>query len=1115
MIYLIDKGTLMKKILLRRTVLTAFILGLYMSPAVAFEPDKYSYQVYPVSVDGTDMVVLRAYDIGQEIKFTEKDVGSDFTEKVLRNFNEQDLMNVQGSMRYVKDVFGVPSEAPFIEVMTNTEFNASFGSPVSEVSEVEDEGVISGTRLSTWFIGDDKNTQLPVGFLTIGEMGDKDGDTLYSLVRRGEGAAMSSVIVHEMMHGMGISTLIGTVEDEDTGEEADCSAQDNTIFSNNLYDIYGQQLNPGMVFQKVTADSDVDEPSDEFFYQYDNEANSGAYFLGDHVKEVLTIDGITTKIAFSDGDEVEDFHVSSVPGIPINGFEEDETGEDSAELSHLELQNSMMSHQNYRNWGTFMEAELAVLQDIGFSNIDRRKFFGFSVYNNLMDYTNNNGFNSDQDFGIGLHIYGSYNTITQGADIETRGNAAYGVRIEGKSNDLIVPENVKIQAKGVGNIGVLVSYGNNHTLNIQGDVKATGKDSDALRFDFGGNLLGDNLEYRGSYFQVYKDTKTGQWKDMADGITAALYGPLARQVDISGDVVGNHSAIYISDNALVEKINILNGAEISGDIISEWSPAGNRYGNYGEGMTLYKPEDEADRTLLTFGFEADEEGKATAYADENFEMEYAGNITGSDGFDVQLAGGKLTYGGDADVNMLQTEEDTELVLADSNVVVSGFSAEGKVAASGTSNIALRGEDGTAQFSDLTVNEGANVTVNAGAGTVEIDDLQNSGKAEFTSDKIQQEQITVDKYTGTDDSVLALNLGSQIANQMQNGSAEQLVQQGSQILVINDNTTDSNVNLHIAEGEINGEINAVVNSDGRTVAVSERKNTATESLQEIASNEFQVFRAQMNDMEKRMGDLRNMPGESGAWGKFITGQSKYKGLHNDYDTFQFGIDHRFGDFFAGVMGSRTDGDGKLKTGSTDDKNYSYGLYGGWLGKDGQFVDVTMKHHQMKSKYGFNANGNYSKGHYDMSGNSASIEYGWRLGIYQTNFYVEPQAEFLYGYLDGTDYVTNRGVRVEQSDIKSVVGRLGVATGWVAPDKRGNVYIRASVLNDWQGDSKIRVSNGVASRQYREDMGGTWGEFALGGTLNVNKSLSIYGEMETTTGSPVRTTYEFDAGLRLNF
>lgn len=330
-------------------------------------------------------------------------------------------------------------------------------------------------------------------------------------------------------------------------------------------------------------------------------------------------------------------------------------------------------------------------------------------------------------------------------------------------------------------------------------------------------------------------------------------------------------------------------------------------------------------------------------------------------------------------------------------------------------------------------------------------------------------------------------------------------------------TGASQSAKIAEGDVGGEITWTVEAGSDDPAnVTEKRNSVIAALHNIAANNFLVFRSQMNDLDKRMGDLRTMPKADGLWARVIAGQSEYKNIHNTYQTLQIGADHRIDNFFGGVMASYTDGDGSLKNGDTDDKNYSLGLYGGWLGDDGQFVDVTLKRHHAESDYDLRyLNGERAKGSYNTSGTSISAEYGWRLGIANTNYYVEPQVEFMYGHLNSVGYKTSNGVKISQDAIKTAVGRLGVAAGWVSPDKTGSVYVKASVLNDWEGDAKIKARKGDARRSYTEDMGGTWGEFALGGTWNITKNLSAYGEMETTAGNPVRTTYQFSAGMRYSF
>ena len=94
-----------------------------------------------------------------------------------------------------------------------------------------------------------------------------------------------------------------------------------------------------------------------------------------------------------------------------------------------------------------MEAELAALQDVGLK-FDRKQLFGYSIYasgseDKLNEFTNTNGYYARENgqwlvgtpnetrLGIGLHIYGSYNKVTQAADILTVGEDAVGIRVEG------------------------------------------------------------------------------------------------------------------------------------------------------------------------------------------------------------------------------------------------------------------------------------------------------------------------------------------------------------------------------------------------------------------------------------------------------------------------------------------------------------------------------------------------------------------------------------------------------------------------------------------------------------------------------------------------------------
>src|SRR5690606_31184671 len=112
----------------------------------------------------------------------------------------------------------------------------------------------------------------------------------------------------------------------------------------------------------------------------------------------------------------------------------------------------------------------AVLQTLGY-DIDRRRLFGRSIYGSGQTIDNQNGYYarlpdasaysigsySEAKLGMGLHVYGGNNHITQRADLLTHGSGAVGIRVDGQANDLIVPAGVQIHGLGANGAGVQFS----------------------------------------------------------------------------------------------------------------------------------------------------------------------------------------------------------------------------------------------------------------------------------------------------------------------------------------------------------------------------------------------------------------------------------------------------------------------------------------------------------------------------------------------------------------------------------------------------------------------------------------------------------------------------------
>lgn len=419
---------------------------------------------------------------------------------------------------------------------------------------------------------------------------------------------------------------------------------------------------------------------------------------------------------------------------------------------------------------------------------------------------------------------------------------------------------------------------------------------------------------------------------------------------------------------------------------------------------------------------------------------------------------------------------------------------------------------------LKFNDGVINITKAEDQKVSIENLQGSGgtvNVAATTDgtTISSAQLKADTVEGTPHfTVNAVGLTSdEITNQK-----EAMESFYANALDLADGS-DATATLNIAEGGAAGALTAEVAKDGSMV-VKEAQNTVNSSLIDIAASNYLFFRFQMNDVSARLGDLRSMPKTAGAWVRYYGGKNKYSSgnMSEKYNTVQLGGDGFINDnFYLGGTFSYTHGDGNLRNGSTDDKNFNFGIYGGWLGDSGQFVDVIIKRHRVKSDFSLYNTMGRNSGSFHNWGTSASVEAGWRLQCPDTGFYVEPQAELQFGRLDSVDYKTNKGVKVEQDGIDSFVGRAGVAVGYTFPENKGNAYAKASVLHDWKGEVKSTFSSNGAKRTYRDDLGGTWGEFAVGGTFNPTKNISAYGQVKTSAGSPVRNPWQVSVGVRYSF
>ena len=297
----------------------------------------------------------------------------------------------------------------------------------------------------------------------------------------------------------------------------------------------------------------------------------------------------------------------------------------------LNLRNTILSSDQYKNYTLLTELEMALLSDLGY-RLEPREFFGNSIYsfgsedNRITRHarrpyafydhrvgTYNVKRPSRMPLGIGVHIYGSYNDVIHDAMVNSIGEGSLGVRIDGTKNYYYQTSNSSIVTKGDNSTGIGFTYGRNNSAYISGYVGALGKGGIGIKVDMGSNIYSDLIEYRGSYIRVrtldYLQGSASVEEASRVPLLDDLNGPQVEDLIIDGVVEGSQAAILIDESSFVKNIIMTTDAVVNGGIYSAWSPSANGKGQimlYHDGKNtdlidaqIQLPEDESLKDLTT------------------------------------------------------------------------------------------------------------------------------------------------------------------------------------------------------------------------------------------------------------------------------------------------------------------------------------------------------------------------------------------------------------------------------------------------------------------------------------------------------------------------------------
>ena len=332
---------------------------------------------------------------------------------------------------------------------------------------------------------------------------------------------------------------------------------------------------------------------------------------------------------------------------------------------------------------------------------------------------------------------------------------------------------------------------------------------------------------------------------------------------------------------------------------------------------------------------------------------------------------------------------------------------------------------------------------------------------------------------------------------------------------------------------NTEIQTIANDDDyktewylkkvEQITPSDKPTTSVSMAVVDSSLVYHTWRTENDKLMQRMGELRlNGNDEQGAWFRVKGTKINHGGnlgFENEYTSYELGYDklvkqNEEKSCYQGVALSYTDGEAKYFKGSGDNESKSIGFYRTEVGKKGDYLDLVVRVSDSDNKYSvYDTNSNKITGDTNNWGIAFSAEAG-RKNVLNNGWYVEPQAQITIGHLNGDSYKTNNGIYVEQDDIFSAVGRLGVNVGKELGEK-GIVYVKANLLHEFAGDFDVNMSDSSGNVSVGEKFDDTWFEYGLGLSYQTGKNNYIYFDVEKTSGSDFEKEWSWNAGVRWFF
>ena len=305
---------------------------------------------------------------------------------------------------------------------------------------------------------------------------------------------------------------------------------------------------------------------------------------------------------------------------------------------------------------------------------------------------------------------------------------------------------------------------------------------------------------------------------------------------------------------------------------------------------------------------------------------------------------------------------------------------------------------------------------------------------------------------------------------------------------------------------------------QTVSDADASKTATDFM----ASGYKSFLTEVNNLNKRMGDLRDTQGDAGVWARIMNGTGSADGGYSDnYTHVQIGADRKHEldgvDLFTGALLTYTDSNASSHAFSGKTKSVGGGLYASALFDSGAYFDLIGKylHHDNEYTASF-----ASLGTKDYSSHSwyAGAEVGYRYHLSE-EAWVEPQMELVYGSVSGKSFSwEDRGMALsmKDKDYNPLIGRTGVDVGRTFSGDDWKITARAGLGYQFDllanGETVLRDASGEKRFEGEKDSRML---MTLGMNAEIKDNMRFGLELEKSAFGKYNVDNAINANFRYSF